>query len=190
MLSLRVLAPSAMALGLNAAPLRCITPTMSTTAIDTSEAAKAKILQIAALTDRGQRLNKLVAPTYQEYREDMAELVEQLSSSTRWTASEAALSGEWELILSDVELFRSSPFFLAIEEALNNSPGIPKLGRWLGVTDPTKKAETFFKLHQLQVLSSLVGHEHSRPHRAGAIWMWGMRRVKVYRAYNAAAATP
>ena len=46
-----------------------------------------------------------------------------------------------------------SPFFLAIEEALNNSPNIPALGRWLGLTDPSKKAELFFKLHQLQVLS-------------------------------------
>jgi len=56
-------------------------------------------------------------------------------------------------VYSEVELFRSSPFFLAIEEALNSSPGIPTLGQWLGATDPERKAETFFKLHQLQVLS-------------------------------------
>jgi hypothetical protein len=135
------------------------TPVMSTAVDTAAAAAKAKILQIAALTDRGQRLNKLVAPTYQEYRQDMAELVDQLSASSSWTASETALSGEWELIFSDVELFRSSPFFLAIEEALNSSPGIPKLGRWLGVTDPTKKAETFFKLHQLQV-SRMITSNH------------------------------
>lgn len=58
-----------------------------------------------------------------------------------------------DVVCSDVELFRSSPFFLAIEEALNSSPGIPLLGQWLGCTDPTRKAEVFFKLHQLQVLS-------------------------------------
>ena len=34
----------------------------------------------------------------------------------------------------------------AIEEALNSSPNIPVLGKWLGLTDPTKKAELFFKL--------------------------------------------
>ena len=32
-------------------------------------------------------------------------------------------------------------------------PGIPALGRWLGLTDPTQKSALFFKLHQLQVLS-------------------------------------
>merc|ERR1712014_136159 len=36
---------------------------------------------------------------------------------------------------------------------MGGSPGIPKLGQWLGATDPKKKAELFFKLHQLQVLS-------------------------------------
>lgn len=82
----------------------------------------------------------------------MDSLVAELSA-TECAKTEASLSGEWELVYSDVELFRSSPFFLAIEEALNGSPGIPALGRWLGLTDPTKKAELFFKLHQLQVLS-------------------------------------
>ena len=33
---------------------------------------------------------------------------------------EQSLYGEWELIYSNVELFRSSPIFLAIEEALND----------------------------------------------------------------------
>ena len=49
--------------------------------------------------------------------------------------SEEKLSGEWELIYSTVELFRSSPFFLAIEKALNDE----------------YKSNLFFKLHQLQV---------------------------------------
>jgi len=113
---------------------------------------KAQILQIAALTDRGQRLNTLIAPTYQEKRGEMAQLVASLAQQP-CTISEATLAGDWELVYSDVELFRSSPFFLAIEEAFNSSPDIPALGRWLGLTDPKKKAELFFKLHQLQVLS-------------------------------------
>jgi len=118
------------------------------------EAVKAQILQVAALTDRGQRLNTLVAPTYQEKRKVMHGLVATLADAQAGRPiTAAALEGEWELVWSEVELFRSSPFFLAIEEALNSSPNIPALGRWLGLTDPAKKAELFFKLHQLQVLS-------------------------------------
>lgn len=116
-------------------------------------AIKSQILQIAALTDRGQRLNKFIAETYQEKRTEMSSLVEGLIASGKGKVSEAQLAGDWELVYADVELFRSSPFFLAIEEALNGSPGTPRLGRWLGATDPKKKAEVFFKLHQLQVLS-------------------------------------
>lgn len=119
----------------------------------TAAAIKAKILQVAALTDRGQRLNTLIAPTYQEKRAEMASLIDALAAEQSGAVAEAALEGEWELVFSEVELFRSSPFFLAIEEALNGSPNIPMLGRWLGLTDPSKKAELFFKLHQLQVLS-------------------------------------
>ena len=126
----------------------------ATTSPDIS-AVKSKILQIAALTDRGQRLNTLIAPTYQEKRTEMTALLDELAAaqSSADAVTESALEGERELVFSEVELFRSSPFFLAIEEALNNSPNIPTLGRWLGLTDPTKKAELFFKLHQLQVLS-------------------------------------
>ena len=53
-----------------------------------------------------------VAPTYQEKRVTMSDLVAALPAST---VDEAGLAGEWELVYSDVELFRSSPFFLAIE---------------------------------------------------------------------------
>ena len=95
---------------------------------------KKNIFQIAALTDRGQRLNKLVAPMYQEKTIEMEELVKTLESYNS-EVSEEKLSGEWELIYSTVELFRSSPFFLAIEKALNDE----------------YKSNLFFKLHQLQV---------------------------------------
>ena len=114
---------------------------MVATAETTTTDIQAKILQIAALTDRGQRLNQLVANQYQEKRTQMAALVAELEATSS-TITEDALKGEWELVFSDVELFRSSPFFLAIEEALNSSPGIPRLGRWLGATDPARKAET------------------------------------------------
>ncbi len=95
---------------------------------------KNKIYQIAAITDRGQRLNPLVSPIYQEKLKEMDELIKDLELQNS-EISEEKLSGEWELIYSTVELFRSSPFFLAIEKALNDE----------------FKSNLFFKLHQLQV---------------------------------------
>ena len=98
------------------------------------DAIKMEIYKIAAVTDRGQRLNKLVAPMYEEKSSEMEALIENLKSFS-FEISEQSLSGEWELIFSNVELFRSSPFFLAIEKALNDE----------------FKSNLFFKLHQLQV---------------------------------------
>ena len=95
---------------------------------------KKKIYQISAITDRGQRLNPFVSPMYQEKLKEMEELVNDLEKQNS-EISEEMLSGEWELIYSTVELFRSSPFFLAIEKALNDE----------------YKSNLFFKLHQLQV---------------------------------------
>ncbi len=95
---------------------------------------KNKIYQIAAITDRGQRLNRFVAPMYQEKLKEMDELIKDLEKQNS-DISEEKLSGEWELIYSTVELFRSSPFFLAIEKALSDE----------------YKSNLFFKLHQLQV---------------------------------------
>ena len=98
------------------------------------EEIKKKIYQIAAITDRGQRLNKIIAPMYQEKLKEMEKLIKSLENFNM-EVSEEKLSGEWELIYSTVELFRSSPFFLAIEKALNDE----------------YKSNLFFKLHQLQV---------------------------------------
>ena len=95
---------------------------------------KKKLYQISAITDRGQRLNPFVSPMYQEKLKEMEQLVNDLEKQNS-EISEEKLSGEWELIYSTVELFRSSPFFLAIEKALNDK----------------YKSNLFFKLHQLQV---------------------------------------
>ena len=95
---------------------------------------KKKLYQISAITDRGQRLNPFVSPMYQEKLKEMEQLVNDLEKQNS-EFSEEKLSGEWELIYSTVELFRSSPFFLAIEKALNDE----------------YKSNLFFKLHQLQV---------------------------------------
>ena len=97
---------------------------------------KEKIYKISAKTDRGQRLNKLIAPIYQENLKEIRSLTKELIAFNS-EINEEKLDGDWELIFSDVELFRSSPFFLAIEKALDNQ----------------KRSDLFFKLHQLQVCS-------------------------------------
>ena len=100
------------------------------------EEIKMDIYKLSATTDRGQRLNKLISPIYQEKLLEIEKLVNELKQAT-CEINEKNLSGDWELIFSNVELFRSSPFFLAIEKALNNQ----------------LKSDLFFKLHQLQVCS-------------------------------------
>ena len=102
---------------------------------------KSLIYKISAVTDRGQRLNKLISPMYEEKAYEMDELIDALKDFS-FEISEKLLSGEWELIFCNVELFRSSPFFLAIEKALNDE----------------FKSNLFFKLHQLQVGSLSLIH--------------------------------
>ena len=80
------------------------------------EKLKQEIYKLSALTDRGQRLNKLISPTYQEKLTEVNNLINNLKGYSL-PITEDIISGEWELIFSNVELFRSSPFFLAIENA-------------------------------------------------------------------------
>ena len=98
------------------------------------EALKALIYQIAAATDRGQRLNAMIAPMYRNKMVEMNKIVENILPLSD-EINQSSIEGEWELIYSSVELFRSSPFFLAIEKAL----------------DDKSKSDLFFKLHLLQV---------------------------------------
>tara|TARA_B100000963_G_scaffold242705_1_gene212483 strand:- start:19020 stop:19754 length:735 start_codon:yes stop_codon:yes gene_type:complete len=100
------------------------------------EKIKQEIYKISAITDRGQRLNKFIAPIYNEKLIELNNYIEELKSYSEEFSHEN-LGGKWELIFSNVELFRSSPFFLAIENALENK----------------NKSDLFFKLHQLQVCS-------------------------------------
>ena len=95
---------------------------------------KALVYQVAAATDRGQRMNTMIAPMYQDKLIEMNKLVDALEPQSD-EITESGIQGEWELIYSSVELFRSSPFFLAIEKALNDKT----------------KSDLFFKLHLLQV---------------------------------------
>ncbi|CAE7809448.1 unnamed protein product [Symbiodinium sp. CCMP2592] len=124
-------------------PLLASAPSTSTStggATDTVQELKWKLLRLAAALDRGQAYN----PTSGEYyAERMAVarglLKELLPQSPALPASLEALDGEWELVFSTVKhgIFRSSPFFLAVQEAFGEA----------------EKSELFFKLHELQVMS-------------------------------------
>jgi len=116
---------------------------------------KERMLKLAALTDRGQRTNALVAATFQEEKAEMRRLCEALCNNASSSAAAAApprkehVAGAWDLVYSDVEVFRSSPFFLAVEKALGDKA----------------KSDLFFKLHLLQTCSwgaSTVGRVSQR----------------------------
>ena len=100
------------------------------------EEIKQEIYKLSAITDRGQRLNELISPIYKEKVNEINKCINELKEYSE-PITEQSISGEWELIFSNVELFRSSPFFLAIENALKSKV----------------KSDLFFKLHQLQVSS-------------------------------------
>ena len=59
----------------------------------TREELKAAVLQVAAATDRGQRMNALVAPMYQEKLAEMEGLMDALIPETQ-DITEASVSGE------------------------------------------------------------------------------------------------
>jgi len=101
---------------------------------------KFALLSLAAALDRGQAYN----PTSGEYYSDRVEVArglinELVSQAPPLPDSLAAIDGEWELVFSTVRhgIFRSSPFFLAVQESFGEQ----------------EKANLFFKLHELQVLS-------------------------------------
>mmetsp|Transcript_66728 Transcript_66728/g.118024 ORF Transcript_66728/g.118024 Transcript_66728/m.118024 type:complete len:313 (+) Transcript_66728:45-983(+) len=115
-------------------------------AVDTAEVGasrsqlKWKLLRMSAALDRGQAYN----PTSGEYYADRLEvargiLEELVQKSPSLPANLSEIDGEWELIFSTVKhgIFRSSPFFLAVQEAFG----------------AREKSDLFFKLHELQVMS-------------------------------------
>lgn len=107
---------------------------------------KARILQYGATLDRGQGYN----PTSgQQYADRMAGAVSAIEALVKYgqvngknRATMESIAGKWELVMSSVPhgIFRSSPFFVAIDNAYR-SVGEPE------------KAELFFKLHELQTCS-------------------------------------
>ena len=105
---------------------------------------KLQILQCGAALDRGQAYNPTSGAYYQERvataRERIEKLIETNKKSKKITLE--SLEGEWELVLTTVPhgIFRSSPFFLAIQDAYS-------------IVGKPEKANLFFKLHELQTCS-------------------------------------
>jgi hypothetical protein len=118
-----------------------LTPTFTSAGVNTE--LKLSLLSLAANLDRGQSYNPTSSDAYKERMDTATKLVEALvASSPPLPTSLDALDGEWELVYTNVAhgIFRSSPFFLAIQQAYAND-GVPE------------KAELFFKLHELQTCS-------------------------------------
>ena len=111
---------------------------------DLNTAPKLRLLGLAAALDRGQSYNPTSSGAYAERMEAAVAMIrdELIPTSPPLPSSLDALDGEWELAFTSVPhgIFRSSPFFLAIEAAYRRA----------GAPD---KANLFFKLHELQTCS-------------------------------------
>jgi hypothetical protein len=117
------------------------------------EQLKVQLLQLGAALDRGQSYNPTSGSYYEESmlvaRSKIQQLLQTADSSTTIPKSLAELDGEWELVLTTVPhgIFRSSPFFLAIQESYEYAEAGPNF------EDGTSKANLFFRLHELQTCS-------------------------------------
>jgi len=105
-------------------------------------ALKMKILQMGAALDRGQLYNPTSSDAYREPMERCRAIIDSLCQTAGTRTPSAAIEGEWELVYTTVPhgIFRSSPFFLAIQEAY-------------AMAGSAEKANLFFKLHELQTCS-------------------------------------
>jgi len=131
---------------------------------DNVDALKAQILQLGAALDRGQSYNPTSGEYYAERMAAARERVEALVGlAGPPPTSLEDIAGEWELVFTTVNhgIFRSSPFFLAVQEAYTlhsyegEPTGVDKLGVFLGAKDNSgvSKANLFFRLHELQTCS-------------------------------------
>ena len=106
-----------------------------------------EITQLGAALDRGQAYNPTSGEYYRATMEAAKAKIEELVSKERPANSLEDIAGEWELVLSTVPhgIFRSSPFFLAVQEAFQYAENKTAFGE--------DKANLFFKLHELQTCS-------------------------------------
>ena len=119
-------------------------------------ALKTKLFLLSAQTDRGQLLFRQKVYNMEDYfraKEQQARvLVENIVSSgeCKLATSPDIQDGTWELAYSTAQLFRCSPFFLAIAESME---GYTWRAPWSDESTAVCSSELFFRLHELQVMS-------------------------------------
>ena len=118
----------------------------------TSESLKASLLTIACKTDRGQLLFREPVYNLDGYNEakvaEAREIIDSLISERGGKIDDQ--TGNWELIFSTAQLFRCSPFFLAISESFDGKTfHMP----WSDPETAVPSGTLFFRLHELQVMS-------------------------------------
>merc|ERR1719277_1089122 len=117
----------------------------STQSAKSVQTLKWELITMAAALDRGQAHNPTSGKYYAERVEVARAIINELiAQSPRLPTNLSALDGEWELMFTTVKhgIFRSSPFFLAIQEAFEYAEEKEAFGE--------DKATLFFKLHELQ----------------------------------------
>jgi hypothetical protein len=115
------------------------------------EQLKAQVLQLGCALDRGQAYNPTSGAYYSGVmlaaKKKVQELVSRADPDIHIPKTLKDIEGEWELVFATVPhgIFRSSPFFLAIQEAFQYAEDTKAFGQ--------DKANLFFKLHELQTCS-------------------------------------
>ena len=114
------------------------------------EKLKTQILQLGAALDRGQSYNPTSGDYYSSSMETARSKIQSLiglAGPENVPKSLNDIEGEWELVFTTVKhgIFRSSPFFLAVQEAFEFAEEKEAFGE--------DKATLFFKLHELQTCS-------------------------------------
>eukprot|EP00611_Tribonema_gayanum_P031365 TRINITY_DN9051_c0_g1_i1.p1 TRINITY_DN9051_c0_g1~~TRINITY_DN9051_c0_g1_i1.p1 ORF type:complete len:305 (-),score=85.86 TRINITY_DN9051_c0_g1_i1:192-1040(-) len=101
------------------------------------DSIKKEIMLLAATTNRGQLASD-------DEKSTVSDLVYQLEAlnPTPVTNDDVAIGGTWELIFSDVQPFRSSPFFMAVGELFQ---------------DDRSRGETAFALHRAATANGEIG---------------------------------
>jgi hypothetical protein len=98
-----------------------VTPDKEPGAPPSSDKLKAQLLQLGAALDRGQAYNPTSGEYYAGTMAAARSRIEQLLTlhPNKIPQTLEEMEGEWELVLSTVPhgIFRSSPFFLAIQES-------------------------------------------------------------------------
>eukprot|EP00640_Fibrocapsa_japonica_P002423 CAMPEP_0113933674 /NCGR_PEP_ID=MMETSP1339-20121228/931_1 /TAXON_ID=94617 /ORGANISM="Fibrocapsa japonica" /LENGTH=283 /DNA_ID=CAMNT_0000935083 /DNA_START=61 /DNA_END=912 /DNA_ORIENTATION=- /assembly_acc=CAM_ASM_000762 len=103
---------------------------------DMREALKKELLQLGAITSRGQ----FATEDEKDLAVDLVYRLEGLNPTS--TTAGDDIYGTWELVYSDVEPFRSSPFFMAVREVFG---------------DDDEKASQAFALHRAATSISEIG---------------------------------